>query len=86
MVLEDAKTCKRMKKELEENSLSDHVRFLRAEICELLLERGNIVNYFNGLFCTTLLILMDLEPIFKGKSLNHKLRVTGIAAFYSRNS
>ena len=50
------------------------------------LERGNIINYFNGLFCTILLILMDLEPIFKGKSLNHKLRVaTGIAAFYNRN-
>lgn len=84
MVPEDAKTCKRMKKELEENNLSDDVRFLHVEICELLLERGNIINYFNGLFCTMLLILMDLEPIFKVKSLNHKLGVTGIAAFYSR--
>lgn len=47
------------------------------------LERGNIINYFNDLVCTILLILMNLKSIFKGKSLNHKLRVvTGIAAFY----
>lgn len=47
------------------------------------LERGNTINYFNDLVGTILLILMDLKPIFKGKSLNHKLRVvTGIAAFY----
>lgn len=46
-------------------------------------ERGNIINYFNDLVCTILLILMNLKSIFKGKSLNHKLRVvTGIAAFY----
>lgn len=47
------------------------------------LERGNINNYFNDLVCTLLLILMNLKSIFKGKGLNHKLRVvTGIAAFY----
>lgn len=46
-------------------------------------ESGNIINYFNALVCTLLLILMNLKSIFKGNSLNHKLRVvTGIAAFY----
>lgn len=50
-------------------------------------ERGNITNHFNGLFCTILLILMDLELVFKDGSLNQKLKVlSGIAAFHYRNS